>query len=99
VRRTLDEVTPAVAKRIDKARAKVRAHVWAPLETRSGLPASQVAGTDLGETVVLDVDTTLVTVHSTGIGTGSEAANWCVTCANRPSSRGVLFKVGTRNVR
>ena len=29
-----------------------------------GVPASKVAGTDLGETVVLDVDATLVTVHS-----------------------------------
>lgn len=27
----LDEVTPAAAKRIDKARARVRAHVWSQL--------------------------------------------------------------------
>jgi len=91
--RALDEVTPAAAKRIDKARAKVRAHVWSQLESRGGLPASKVADTDLGDVVVLDVDATLVAAHSTGIGTGSEAANWCVTCAYRPSSRGVLFKV------
>jgi hypothetical protein len=30
----------------------------------SGLPASKVAGTDLGETIVLDVDATLVDAHS-----------------------------------
>jgi len=60
--RALDEVTPAAAKRIDKARAKVRAHVWSQLP--GGLPASKVADTDLGDTVVLDVDATLVTAHS-----------------------------------
>ena len=60
--RVLDEVTPAVAKRIDKARAKVRAHVWSQLP--GGVPASKVADGDLGETVVLDVDATLVAAHS-----------------------------------
>jgi len=60
--RALDEVTPAAVKRIDKALAKVRAHVWSHLP--DGLPASKVADTDLGDTVVLDVDATLVTAHS-----------------------------------
>lgn len=59
--RALDAVTPAVVKRIDRARAKVRAHVWSQLP--GGLPASKVADTDLGDTVVLDVDATLVTTH------------------------------------
>ena len=60
--RALGEVTPAAAKRIDTARAKARAHVWSQLP--GGLPASKVADTDLGDTVVLDVDATLVTAHS-----------------------------------
>jgi hypothetical protein len=60
--RALDEVTPAAAKRIDKARARVRAHVWSQLP--GGVPASKVADSDLGEVVVLDVDATLVTAHS-----------------------------------
>jgi hypothetical protein len=60
--RTLDEVTPAALKRIATARARVRRHVWALLP--NGGPAAPVAGTDLGETVVLDVDATLVTAHS-----------------------------------
>jgi hypothetical protein len=38
--------------------------VWAQLVAGAGVPTSKVAGTDLGETVVLDVDATLVTVHS-----------------------------------
>jgi hypothetical protein len=62
--RALDELTPAAGRRIEKARARVRRHVWALLPTGAGVPASRVAGTDLGETVVLDVDATLVTVHS-----------------------------------
>jgi hypothetical protein len=60
--RALDEITPAVVKRVDRARAKVRAHVWSQLP--SGVPASKVADGDLGNTVVLDVDATLVTAHS-----------------------------------
>jgi hypothetical protein len=54
---SLDEVTPAALRRVEKVRAKVRRHVWSQM---SGLPASKVAGTDLGETIVLDVDATLV---------------------------------------
>jgi hypothetical protein len=59
--RALDELTPAALRRIDRARARVRRHVWAQL---AGLPASKVADGDLGEVVVLDVDATLVTAHS-----------------------------------
>lgn len=59
--RTLDELTPARLKRIDSARARVRRHVWSALP--DGLPASKVAGTDLGEVVVLDVDATIVVSH------------------------------------
>ena len=59
--RTLDEATPAALRRIEKARARVRRHVWGLLPS---LPASPAAGIDLGSTVVLDVDATLVTAHS-----------------------------------
>ncbi|MDT0201849.1 transposase [Nocardioides sp. AE5] len=60
--RTLDEVTPGRLKKIAIARARTRRHVWAQLP--GGLPASKVAGTDLGSTVVLDVDATIVIAHS-----------------------------------
>ena len=59
--RTMDEATPAMLKRVEKARARTRRHVWGLLPW---LPASKVAGVDLGELVVLDVDATLVTAHS-----------------------------------
>ena len=60
--RTLDESGPSALTRVEKARVRTRRHVWDLLP--DGLPASKVAGTDLGETVVLDVDATLVTAHS-----------------------------------
>lgn len=59
--RTMDEATPAALARVEKARAQARRHVWGLLPT---LPASKVAGTDLAEMVVLDVDATLVAAHS-----------------------------------
>lgn len=59
--RALDELTPARLRAIEVARARTRRHVWAQLPL---LPASKVVDTDLGDTVVLDVDATLVTAHS-----------------------------------
>jgi len=59
--RALDELTPAWLRAIEVARAWTRRHVWAQLPL---LPASKVVDTDLGDTVVLDVDATLVTAHS-----------------------------------
>ena len=59
--RVLDEATPAALKRVEKARARTRRHVWNLLPR---VPASKVAGTDLAEMVVLDVDATLVSAHS-----------------------------------
>ncbi len=63
--RALDEVTGGRLKKIATARARVRRHVWTQVVERHGsIPASKVAGTDLGETVVLDVDATIVIAHS-----------------------------------
>jgi len=63
--RALDEITEAQVKKIVIARARTRRHVWALLAaSEGGFPASRVAGTDLGATVVLDVDATIVISHS-----------------------------------
>jgi nucleotide-binding universal stress UspA family protein len=59
--RTLDEMAPAALKRVEKARARIRRHVW---ELFSTVPPSRVAGVGLGEVIVLDTDATLVTAHS-----------------------------------
>ncbi|MGO1739929.1 MAG: IS1380 family transposase [Actinomycetaceae bacterium] len=60
--RTLAEITPGRVKKIAAARARVRRHVWAQFP--DGLPVSRVAGRDLGDVVVLDVDATVVVTHS-----------------------------------
>ena len=61
--RALDELGSASLKRIEAARARVRARVWALIP--GGLPASRVAGTALpADVVVLDVDATIVIAHS-----------------------------------
>jgi hypothetical protein len=60
--RTLDEVTTGRLRRIQTARARVRRHVWGQFP--HGVPASRVAGTDLGDVVVLEVDATVVVAHS-----------------------------------
>ena len=59
--RMLDEMTPAALIRVEKARARIRQHVWGLF---SAVPPSRVAGVDLGEVIVLDADATLVTAHS-----------------------------------
>ena len=79
-----DRVLAAVAA----ARKVARARAW----ELAGEHAPNHAVT-ADDPLVVDLDATLVTAHRTGIGTGSEGANWGVTCANRPSSRGVVFKV------
>lgn len=60
--RTLDGVTPSRLKNIATARARTRRRVWTQLP--DGVPASRVAGTDLGEVITLDIDATIVVTHS-----------------------------------
>lgn len=67
--RALDELGEGQLRRIAKARAQVRAQVWTLL---GQVPAARAAGRDIGDgIIVLDVDSTIVLAHRTGIGTGS----------------------------
>jgi hypothetical protein len=60
--RALDEIDEVRLRRIGKARARVRARVWALL---GQVPTARAAGRDLGGgVVVLDVDSTIVIAHS-----------------------------------
>jgi hypothetical protein len=60
--RALDEIGAVQLRRIAKARANVRARVWALF---GQLPAARAAGRDIGAgVVVLDVDSTIVIAHS-----------------------------------
>jgi len=63
--RTLDEIGPAQRDRITRARAKVRTHVWGLIEARHGqIPPSRVADRDLGKTVVVRMDASILISHS-----------------------------------
>jgi len=64
-------VLAETASRLDEiaaARTEVRAHVWEQIAKTHGgrIPPSTVAGTDLGDVVVLRVDATIVIAHSRG---------------------------------
>jgi len=61
--RALDEIGAVQARRIAKARAKVRARMW---KLFGGPPAARAAGRDVGAgVIVLDVDSTIVIAHRT----------------------------------
>jgi Transposase DDE domain group 1 len=63
--RTLDEIGEPQRRGIARARARTREHVWSLIEKRHGrIPPSRVADTDLGETIVIRMDATLVSAHS-----------------------------------
>jgi hypothetical protein len=63
--RTLNEIGPTQRDRIGRARAKVRAHVWGLICDRHGrIPPSPVADHDLGTTIVVRMDASILISHS-----------------------------------
>jgi hypothetical protein len=63
--RTLDALDAGQRDRAAAARARARRHVWDLIAARhGGIPASDVADGDLGRTVVVRLDATLVIAHS-----------------------------------
>jgi hypothetical protein len=63
--RTLNEVGELQRRRIAGARAKTREQVWSLIEKRHGaIPPSRVADRDLGKTIVIRMDASIVIAHS-----------------------------------
>ena len=63
--RTLDGIGGLQRDRIAAARARTRRHVWDLIVARHGsIPASKVADGDLGKTVVIRLDASIVIAHS-----------------------------------
>jgi hypothetical protein len=63
--RTLDGIGDLQRDTLAAARAKTRRHVWDRIVARHGaIPASAVADRDLGRTIVIRLDATLVVAHS-----------------------------------
>ncbi len=100
-RRSLDEIDERVLTRITKARAVVRRQVWGLLALRpGGFPWLTVAGKVLTGWVVIDLDATLITAHSTKAGAAATfkrgygfhpLAAWC---ANTRESLAMLLRPG-----
>ena len=63
--RALSEIGPAQTERIAWARVGIRAHVWRLVEVRHGrIPLSRVADRDLGATIVVRRDASILICHS-----------------------------------
>jgi hypothetical protein len=101
VRRALAGLDPVLLGRIAKARAKVRSRVWDLLARRpQGFPWLMVAGKLLTGWVVIDLDATLITAHSTKQGAAATFKRgfgfhplgaWC---ANTGESLAMLLRSG-----
>jgi len=63
--RTLNEIDAKALKRIGRGRAKARRRVWKLIEARHGrIPAAVTCYGDLGDTVVIRLDASIVIAHS-----------------------------------
>jgi hypothetical protein len=67
--RCLDEIDGVQLGRIERARAKTRAWVWGQIVARHGrIPPARTCYGDLGKTVVVRLDASIVIAHSDKIG-------------------------------
>jgi Transposase DDE domain group 1 len=63
--RALEEADATRLAALAMARAKVRVHVWEQIVARHGrIPPCRLAGTDLGDWIVIRLDATIVIAHS-----------------------------------
>jgi hypothetical protein len=63
--RALSEIGSTQRDRIARARARTRAHVWGLIEQRHGqIPPSRVSDRDLGKTIVVRMDASILISHS-----------------------------------
>ena len=100
--RTLDEIGEAQHRKISQQRAKTRAHVWSLIEARhGGIPPSRVADRDLGKTIVIRMDASLVIAHSDKQwAAGTYKGSWghhplMAWCDNTGESLALLLRKGS----
>jgi hypothetical protein len=76
--RTLDDIGHPQRRKIARARAKTREHVWSLIAERHGqIPPSRVADRDLGKTIVIRMDASLVIAHSDKqLAAGTYKGSW-----------------------
>lgn len=100
--RTLDEIGEPQRRKISRARAKTREHVWSLITTRHGqIPPSRVADRDLGKTIVIRMDASLVIAHSDKqLAAGTFKGSWghhplMAWCDNTGESLALLLRSGS----
>jgi hypothetical protein len=76
--RTLDEIGQPQRRKIARVRARTREHVWSMIAGRHGrIPPSRVADRDLGKTIVIRMDASLVIAHSDKeLASGTYKGSW-----------------------
>jgi Transposase DDE domain group 1 len=99
--RTLDAIGGRQRDRVAAARARTRRHVWDLVVARHGaMPASPVADRDLGRTIVIRLDATLVIAHSDkALAAATFKRSWghhplTAWCDNTAESLAVLLRPG-----
>jgi hypothetical protein len=100
--RTLAGVDAHTRDRLAAARANTRRHVWAQIVARHGaIPASKVADRDLGKTIVIRLDATLVVAHSDKeLAAGTYKGSWghhplTAWCDNTGENLAVKLRTGS----
>jgi hypothetical protein len=95
--RCLNEISGTQLARIDRARAKVRARAWSQIVARHGrIPSARTCYGDLGKTVVIRLDASIVTPRSwsrtatrsgrRGLSRGRTGTTRSWPCATTPGS-------------
>lgn len=99
--RALDEIGQAQRRKIARVRAKTREHVWSLIVKRHGrIPPSRVADRDLGKTIVIRIDASLVIAHSDKeLAAGTYKGTWghhplMAWCDNTGESLAFLLRTG-----
>ena len=100
--RTLDAVGESQCDKIARVRARTREHVWSLIKRRHGrIPPSRVADRDLGATVVVRLDGSLVIAHSDKeLAAGTYNGTFghhplLATCDNTGESLALLLRKGS----
>ena len=100
--RALDEIGEAQRRKLAQARAKTREHVWSLIAKRHGqIPPSKLAAGDLGKTIVIRMDATLVIAHSDKqLAAGTYKGSWghhplTAWCDNTGESLAFLLRTGS----
>ena len=100
--RALSEIAEPQRRRIARARARTREHVWSLIAQRHGrIPPSRVADRDLGKTIVIRMDASLVIAHSDKeLAAGTYKGSWGhhpleAWCDNTGESLALLLRAGS----